>query len=74
MSKGSVGAAGDGSSFPGSIDSKNKLASGVARAKSWQREARTVHVYFDITAGGAEGDNAPGFLTRLPAKGSEGSR
>lgn len=45
---------------------QNELACWAARAETWYREGRTVHVYFDNTAGGAAVENAATLLTLLP--------
>ncbi|MDD4932249.1 MAG: DUF72 domain-containing protein [Methylacidiphilaceae bacterium] len=48
--------------------SENELASWAERVKTWQREARTVHLYFDNTAGGAAVENALSLLALLEGK------
>ncbi|WP_018292164.1 DUF72 domain-containing protein [Verrucomicrobium sp. 3C] len=52
--------------------SENELASWAERIRTWQGEARTVHLYFDNTAGGAAVENALTLLALLPAEGSFG--
>lgn len=54
--------------------SENELASWVERAETWQREERTVHCYFDNTAGGAAVHNALRFLAMLSPGQQEGLR
>ncbi|VVM07141.1 hypothetical protein MAMC_01446 [Methylacidimicrobium cyclopophantes] len=44
---------------------QDELLSWAERAKAWQREARTVHLYFDNTAGGAAVENALRLLALL---------
>ncbi|MDD2676911.1 MAG: DUF72 domain-containing protein [Methylacidiphilaceae bacterium] len=48
--------------------SENELASWAERVKTWQGEARTVHFYFDNTAGGAAVENAMSLLALLEGK------
>lgn len=47
--------------------SENELASWAERIRTWHREARTVHLYFDNTAGGAAVENALTLLSLLSA-------
>jgi uncharacterized protein YecE (DUF72 family) len=52
--------------------SENELASWAERIRTWHREGRTVHLYFDNTAGGAAVENALTLLSLLSAKESFG--